>query len=429
LQQRGHAAVDRFLIAGGSALDLATGQPVRIRRLPAPSATALFTRRGSSCLIDAAPQSSRTYIEAWERWGEAPIADPMPIAGVLAARADARDGHPRAVDVTAGDGDQWRRAARDIARAGRQAGFVPIADVMGELLRAGRWQWPRWLADRALVVLTCDGYLSAPATLALLRLASRDSRPHLVIRGATSVLQRPTRLVRLSSAVHEDPGGAAEDACSPELLAERAWRAAEQGGNGHESDAAARWAVMLAPTAETEARGRAALAQTLITQGRTLEARAALAPGVVALAHLSTAAAVTVRKVQDGLRAADEPRRGDRGRTDDFLRVLEVCQGIEDEVTALGGSWFCYAIVSARAPWRSWCRNPDGAARCVIWGRGTRRCGQPNGPWQAASLPSPTKPPWAAKARGPSDTAARSSARSGVAGPAGCPCCPPTRMR
>lgn len=140
--------LDRFLTANASALDLATGQPVRLRILPSPSATTLFTRRGSSCLIDAAQRSARSFVEAWERWGDAPVADPTPIDGVLAALADARDGYPRAVDVTAADGDQWRRAARDIARAARQAGFVPIgADVIGELLRAANWQWPRWLVD------------------------------------------------------------------------------------------------------------------------------------------------------------------------------------------------------------------------------------------------------------------------------------------
>jgi DNA-binding NtrC family response regulator len=329
--------LDRFLTARTSALDLATGQPVRIRMLSAPSGTALFTRRGSSCLIDAAPRSSRTFVEAWERWGDACVANPLPIEDVLAALADARDGNPRAVDVTAGDIDQWRRVARDIARAAREAGFVPIgADVMGELLRAARWQWPRWLADRALVVLTCDGHLSAMATLALLRLASRDARPHLVIRGATGVLQRPLRLVRQTWAFHEGCDEAPDEHSSPEALAERAWQAAEAGSHTDQAGAAARWAVMLAPTLDTEARARAALATTLVGQGRTLEARAALAPGAHALEHLSTSARSTIEMAQERLRTAEEPRRGDRGLIDDFLRVLEVCQCIEDEATSLG---------------------------------------------------------------------------------------------
>ena len=127
------------------------------------------------------------------------------IDAVRAALLDARDGCPRAVDVLAADASQWRRTAHDIAREARAAGFVPVlADVLGELLRSSEWQWPRWLADRSLVVLTCDGQLTAAASLALLRLASRDARPHVVIRGATSALSRPTRLIRLAAAVHED---------------------------------------------------------------------------------------------------------------------------------------------------------------------------------------------------------------------------------
>ncbi len=329
--------IDRVLAGGGSALDLATGQAVRLRMLPAPSTLALFTRRGSSCLIDAAPRSSRTHVEVWERWNDAPVADPLPLDDVRAALAEARDGYPRAVDVTASGGEQWRRVARDIARAAREAGFVPIeAAVLGELLRAARWHWPRWLVDRALVVLTCDGCLSANATLALLRLASRDARPHLVVRGATSVLQRPTRLVRLSAVVHEAPAEAPEGPCSPDALAEQAWRGAEAGDDDHAIGAAARWAIMLAPTADTEARARAALAHALIRQGRTLEARAALAPGAVSLPHLSADASASVHAVQQRLQAAEEPHHGDRGLTDDVLRVLEVCQVVEDETTALG---------------------------------------------------------------------------------------------
>jgi hypothetical protein len=102
---------------------------------------------------------------------------------------------------------------------------VPIgADVMGELLRAARWQWPRWLADRALVVLTCDGRMSAPATLALLRLASRDARPHLVIRGATSDCS-----VRLDSSGSRRPFMRAMRARRTRRAIPRRWRSAPGG--------------------------------------------------------------------------------------------------------------------------------------------------------------------------------------------------------
>ena len=78
------------------------------------------------------------------------------------------------------------------------------------------------------------GQLTAAASLALLRLASRDARPHVVIRGATSALSRPTRLIRLAAAVHEDgdlttrnPGGP-----TPDTLATRAWQRAQAGHRG-----------------------------------------------------------------------------------------------------------------------------------------------------------------------------------------------------
>ncbi len=238
-----------------------------------------------------------------------------------------------------GDASQWRRTAHDIAREARAAGFVPVlADVLGELLRSSEWQWPRWLADRSLVVLTCDGQLTAAASLALLRLASRDARPHVVIRGATSALGRPTRLIRLPGAVHEDvasstrgPGGP-----TPEALATRAWQRAQAGQADDETAACARWAIMLAPTQDVEAAARAALASTLTAQARTLEARAALAPLTDGVTHFSRATADRVMEAQRRLEAAERPARHDRGMVDDLLRVLDACQTTEDEHTTLG---------------------------------------------------------------------------------------------
>jgi DNA-binding NtrC family response regulator len=332
--------LDRFLNSGSSTLDLATGQAVRLRVLGAPTRLTLFASRGAWRLVDVGPRSSRAFLEVWERWADAPFEATVDTDPVRAALLDARDGCPRAVDIVAAGAAQWRRAAHDIAREARGAGFVPVsADVLGELLRAAAWQWPRWIADRSLVVLTCDGQLSAAASLALLRLASRDSRPHVVIRGATSALSRPTRLIRLAAAVHDDGGGEMTDqagASTPDDLATRAWQRAHAGQMDNDTAACARWAVMLAPTLDGEAGARAALAAALTTQGRTLEARAALAPSLDSVAHLSTATKGRIDEARRRLDAAEQPTRHDRGMVDDFLRVLDACQAPEDEHATLG---------------------------------------------------------------------------------------------
>ena len=331
--------LDRFLHSTTSSLDLATGQTVRLRVIGAPTRVVLFTARGAWRMVDAGPRSSRAFLEVWERWEDAPLDAGMDIDAVRAALLDARDGCPRAVDLLAADASQWRRTVHDIAREARAAGFVPVlADVLGELLRSSEWQWPRWLGDRSLVVLTCDGQLTSAASLALLRLASRDARPHVVIRGATSALSRPTRLIRLASAVHEDadlttrgPSGP-----TPDALATRAWQRAQAGQADDDTAACARWAIMLAPTLDAEAAARAALASTLTEQGRTLEARAALAPLTGSVTHFSGATADRVMEAQRRLEAAEQPSRHDRGMVDDFLRVLDACQTTEDEHTTLG---------------------------------------------------------------------------------------------
>jgi len=330
--------LDRFLVSASSSLDLATGQSVRLRTRAAPSTLPVFTRHGSWRLIDTGPKSSRSSVEVWERWPETLMPDAVDIDAVRVSLVDARDGCPRAVDVTASDGAQWRRAMHDIAREARATGFVPLAaEVLGETLRSSRWQWPRWLADRSLVVLTCDGQLSADASVALLRLASRDARPHLVIRGATNALSRPTRLIRMASAVHDQPPGLGDGpSASAEALAVHAWQSAGSGDASEHTSARARWALMLAPNREIEVQARAALAATLTAQGRTLEARAALGPAEDNIEHLSDVTTRQVSIVQHRLEGAEQPKRHDRRLVDDFLRVLDACQVTEDERTTLG---------------------------------------------------------------------------------------------
>jgi DNA-binding NtrC family response regulator len=330
--------LDRFLSTEGSALDLATGVPVRTRIYARARATPMFASQAGWRLVDAGPRPPRAFIEVWMRAAEAPAHSEVPIDAVRAALHDARDGHPRAVDIVAEDATGWRRAALDIARESRLAGFVPVAaSVLGELLRATRWQWPRWLADRSLVVLTCDGQVPAAGAVALLRLATRDARPHIVIRGATRGLSVPVRLAPVSAMIHEQGGSNWDPAERPtcESLAGRAWRAAaDDGRRDDETTAAARWAVMLAPTTEAEVTARAALAVTLTAQGRLLEARAALPTADPPLC--SEEADRRLSEAQQRLREAEQPRHPARALTDDFLSVLEACQTVEDEPTAIG---------------------------------------------------------------------------------------------
>jgi DNA-binding NtrC family response regulator len=327
---------DRFLVSGATGLDLATGSPVKLTRGAATASIAVFDKRRAWVVIDLV-RRERSRLIVWERWGHDRLAPPVAIETVRSAILSARDGHPRAVDVVAGRADVWRRAVHDIAREAQAGGFVPIdADVLGNVLHESKDGWPTWLRDRSLVVFTCDGRLSAFATLALLKLAGRDLRPHIVIRGATSALSRPLRLIGAATMVHEaaesNPGRAAPG--SDELV-EDAWRLSESAGPVEVATARARWAVLLASSTEAEAVGRTALARSLITQGRHLEARPALHPLAATSELLPEDLRRRVADTQSRLEAAAVTRRTDRALVDDFLRVLEICQEIEDEPHAL----------------------------------------------------------------------------------------------
>ena len=331
--------LDRYLVTERSAIDLATGAPVEIRRFDRPTGTALYSRHGAWRLVDAGATSPRAFVEVWGKGLSNSPVDTVPLDAVRGALFDARDGHPRAMELVADGDTAWTRAVHDLAREARLAGFVPIgAAVLGEALHAGRGQWPRCLGDRSLVVITCDGSVSPHAAAALLRLASRDARPHLVILGATSVLNRPTRLMPLACSVHEsgpDDAWGGPRPPSPGALADEAWRRAEAGVADEASLATARWAVLLSPTAEHEATARAALATTLTAHGRVLEARAALAPALP-LARGAGETARRLRRTEEAVADAASADRPDRLVTSDFLRVLELCQCIEDEATTLG---------------------------------------------------------------------------------------------
>ena len=321
--------LDRYLVAGGRALDLATGESIRWharRQRPSPLPP-LFTVRGRSWLIDF-DLRGRTRIEVWERHAGGLHQDSdETLRAFRAALADARDGRPRALDLMESSTEQWRIVQRLLAREARLAGFVPMAaDAFGAVLSQARWRWPSWLRDRSLVVFATDTRLTPDAMLALFKLATKDARPHLIVRGTTSELWRP-RLVSAPMQVHES--SPSERLESPESLIDRAG-ALIDGGQFVAAEAAARWSLLLSAPAD-QSQGRCALARSLIGQRRLLEARAALAP-------VETNEAVLLR---DHIKQVSAEPKTEPAMVESFLEILRTCQESDDAITAL-------ARVSAR---------------------------------------------------------------------------------
>ncbi|HUQ86942.1 MAG TPA: sigma 54-interacting transcriptional regulator [Vicinamibacterales bacterium] len=314
--------LDRYLVAGGRALDLATGASIRWRvRSGRASPPPLFTVRGPSWLIDF-DRRHASRIEVWERIAGVQHDDTVETVDAFrAALADARDGRPRALDLMEASAERWTYTQRLLAREARLCGFVPLAaDAFGAVLSQARWRWPSWLKDRAIVIFATDTRLSPDASLALFKLATKDARPHLVVRGITSKLWRP-RLVSTHIHVHES--APMENLESPESLIARA-DALIEGGKFVDAEAAARWSILLSEAGD-QSPSRCALARSLIGQRRLLEARATLAP-----IDNSEAAALRDRINQDVAEPKTEP-----AMVESFLEILRTCQEHEDPSTAL----------------------------------------------------------------------------------------------
>ena len=318
--------LDRYLMAGGRALDLATGADIRwhVRRGVAAAAAPLFTVRGRWWLIDFDLQG-RQVVEVWERQALRPPADGG--GDVLdtfrAALADARDGRPRGLDLAEPSTASWARTHRLLAREARLAGFVPLAaDALGAVLAQSRWRWPSWLKDRSLVLFATDTRLSAGATLALFRLATKDARPHLVVRTATP--DQPWRPRLAPGPLHVHEAGAVEAAEEPEGLVKRS-RQLHAAGKVTDAEAAARWGVLLT-TGPEQVAARCVLARCLIAQHRLLEARASLLAVDTAEGH-----DLRMEILHDVCR---EPRV-EPAMVRVFLEVLRTCQESGDGALAL----------------------------------------------------------------------------------------------
>jgi DNA-binding NtrC family response regulator len=315
--------LDRYLVAGGRALDLATGASIRwhVRRGRSGAAPPLFTVRGRSRLIDFDLRGA-SRVEIWERADAAASeSSDEPLQAFRAALADAKDGRPRALDLSEPSLKKWALTQRLLAREARLAGFVPLAaDAFGAVLAQAHWRWPSWLKDRSIVVFATDTRLSTDASLALFKLATKDPRPHLIVRGVTSELWRP-RLVASAMQLHETaPGESVESAESLALRSE----ALTADGKHIDAEAAARWSLLLA-SPEQQPPARCALARSLIAQRRLLEARATLA-------QVSGNEADMLRSGM--LRDSREPRT-EPAMVEAFLEILRTCQEIDDPSMAL----------------------------------------------------------------------------------------------
>lgn len=319
----GMLMLDRYLVAGGRALDLATGASIRwhVRRPRSGDPPPLFTVRGRSRLIDFDVRGS-SRVEIWERSdATAAVSSDEALQAFRAALADARDGRPRALDLIEPSANKWALTQRVLAREARLAGFVPLAaDALGAVLSQAHWRWPSWLKDRSIVVFATDTRLSTDASLALFKLATKDARPHLIVRGVTSELWRP-RLVAAVLQLHEGaPGESVESAAT--LVARSAALTAD--GKLVDAEAAARWSLLLASPGE-QSPARCALARSLIAQRRLLEARATLAQ---VTGHEADSLRTHI------LQHVAEPRT-EPAMVDAFLEILRTCQEIDDPSTAL----------------------------------------------------------------------------------------------
>lgn len=309
--------LDRYLVASGRALDLATGAPIRwhTRSARTTRPPQLFAMRGRSWLIDFDIRG-RFRLEVWERSGTCVDVNDDAVQAFRATLADARDGRPRALDLMETSAEKWHLMQRVLAREARLAGFVPMAvDAFGAVLSQARWRWPSWLRDRSLVIFATDSHLSPDASLAMFKLATKDARPHLIVRGITSELWRP-RLLPAAMQVHD--GGEVETAITTESLVGHA-DALRADGRLVDAEAAARWSLLLTDGGD-QGPARCALARSLIEQRRLLEARAALAP------LTSTEAEALRRHIQT---VAAEPRT-EPAMIDAFLDILRLCQESDD---------------------------------------------------------------------------------------------------
>jgi DNA-binding NtrC family response regulator len=316
---------DRYLVTRDRALDIATGHAVELRRASRACPLSLFQSRDGCTLIDVDCANGRR-VEVWESRVAGPAPKPLPALVVEFAELleNARHGAPRAFDLPALNTRQLAYVRRVFAREARVRGWVPVAlDLLTALAGKQPSRLPAWSANRSLVLFLDVPALSRDAVVTLLQISRRDARPHVLVRTLAADGQREFGRGVAASAlhVHEDA-----EPFAPPPAADAAPDAGVEAG--------ARWRCLL----DGLARGRAApaatlqLARVLLARDQAFEARALVEPLTGADPPWREQATTLIAQMND--RAASRAARGWE-MVDDFIDVLQLCQDVEDEQTAL----------------------------------------------------------------------------------------------
>jgi len=329
---------DRYLAMRARALDLASGRIVEMESSRVPRATIpLFQSRQARTLIDFEAVGGRR-IEVWERW--VPQARPERLEPELTNFNEvlecARAGRPRPFDLAGFRPTEREYLVRAFAREARVRGWIPIAvELLGALAARHPRKWPVWLVDRSLVIFTETPGLSGDATVALLRLAQRDTRPHVLVRSLSGGMTAPKWSIpstRLGvPVVHE--------------AVARFGRERTRGSTVDlQDEATARWALLVEELTGGRDRPRRAveLADVLVAREQPFEARALLAGVPPDTPEASGQASALIETMnREALARAQGCMTGAAGQArgwemlDDLVGVLQLCQDTEDEQMTL----------------------------------------------------------------------------------------------
>ena len=313
---------DRYLVTRDGTRDLATGADVAIVHVRAAGAhTRLFTSRDGRTLIDI-DIADDGRVEVWETWpaGRPPKTLSTLLVDYTEMLECARDGAPRAFDLSARTSHEHAYVRRAFAREARLRGWVPVALDYLSILAADRGpRLPRWLAHRSLALFVDIPAMSKDAAVTLLHLARRDARPHVLVR---TLRQGESWAAPFAAA------------CGTSTVHEHSEAFGTSATVDVDAEANARWQWLLGGTTrERDAPAHALhLARVLAARNQLFEARALAEPLTTSHPPWSAQATTVISEINK--RVASRATKGWE-TVDDFIDVLQICQDVEDEQVAL----------------------------------------------------------------------------------------------